>query len=111
MFRPRYAGATTMHEFAHAVMDLCFTLEDYAEVKDLYNDARAANAAFPGSYARTNVAEFFAETSIAYFHIPAREYRDTYYGTPRDALGQTLPQTVAFLESVYGERPLRQTSP
>ena len=111
MFMPRYAGATTMHEFAHAVMDLCFTLEDYAEVKDLYNDARAANAAFPGSYARTNAGEFFAETSNAYFHIPAREYRDAYYGTPRDALGQTLPQTVAFLESVYGERPLRQTSP
>ena len=108
MFMPRYAGAITMHEFAHAVMDLCFTPEDYAEVKDLYNDARAANA-FPGSYAKTNVGEFFAETTGAYFHIPASEYWG-HSGT-QDALGRTIPQMVAFLERVYGERPLRQTSP
>ena len=100
-----YTGVAAMHEFAHAVMNLCFTREDHAEATALYNDALRSNA-FPGSYAMTNVDEFFADTSLAYLNAPIHDWGLAENQSARDALRTTLPQVFAFLERVYGEQPL-----
>ena len=106
LFRGRKAGAVTMHEFAHAIMNLCFTKEEKDEVTALYNEALRVNA-FRGSYAMTNRDEFFAETSVAYFHMPPGDWGLAEYQSGQDALRRTLPQTFAFMERIYGEPPLR----
>ena len=81
----------TMHEFAHAIQNLCFTRQDHETWNALYDAAIQADV-FPGSYAMLNEKEFFAQTSVAYFNAPIQ-----------DALKTALPQTFAFLEGVYGE--------
>ena len=90
----------TMHEFAHAIQNLCFTRQDRETWNALYDAAIQANV-FPGSYAMLNKGEFFAQTSVAYFNAPVQ-----------DALKTALPQTFAFLERVYGElSPLPAPTP
>ena len=101
-------GTVTVHEFAHAVMALCFTPEDHAEVRTLYKDALRANA-FHGSYAIKNASEFFAETSVLYFDMPTNP---TFENQPtQDTLRTFLPQIFAFMERVYGEPPSMRTAP
>ena len=104
-----YAGDVTMHEFAHAVMNLCFTREDRAEVAELYDEALRANA-FPGSYAMTDEREFFADTSLAYLNAPIHDWGLDGSQPFQDALKTTLPQTFAFMERVYGD-PLPPPTP
>ena len=100
------AGYVTMHEFAHGAHQ-CATREDNAEVTELYDGALRANA-FPGSYAMTVQDEFFAEMSVAYFDVPAVGWGLSRNQSSREALRRTLPQTFAFMERIYGERPVRQ---
>ena len=104
-----YAGDVAMHEFAHAVMNLCFTQEDRAEVAKLYDEALRANA-FPGSYAMTDEREFFADASLAYLNAPIHDWGLDGSQPFQDALRTTLPQTFAFMERVYGD-PLPPPTP
>ena len=93
----------TIHEFAHAVMNLCFTWRDAEAWSALHAAALEANV-FPGTYAMTDEDEFFAETSVAYFSA-----EDIGLGIHpsriRDLVRTTLPETFAFLERIYGEAP------
>lgn len=102
-------SSVTIHEFAHAVMNLCFTQEDRAEVAELYDEALQANA-FPGSYAMTDEREFFADTSLAYLNAPIHDWGLDGSQPFQDALRTTLPQTFAFMERVYGD-PLPPPTP
>ena len=104
LLRGYAAGYVAMHEFAHAVHQ-CATREDNAEVTALYDAALQANA-FPGSYAMTAQGEFFAEMSLAYFDMQGGGLSRNQ--SSREALRMTLPQTFAFMERIYGERPARQ---
>ena len=89
----------TIHEFAHAVQNLCFTPEDRETWSALYDAAIQANA-FPGTYLRTNPDEFFAVLSTAYFGatdelgVAREEVRETFR--------TTLPDAFAFVEGIYG---------
>ena len=93
----------TMHEFAHAVMELCFTWRDLSEWRSLYAAALEANV-FPGTYAMTNDGEFFAETSTAYFSADGMG-QGIHPSRIQDHVRTTLPETFAFLERIYGEAP------
>ena len=104
-----FTGVLAMHEFAHAVMNLCFTQEDRAEVAKLYDGALRADA-FPGSYAMTDEREFFADTSLAYLNAPIHDWGLDGSQPFQDALRTTLPQTFAFMERVYGD-PLPPPTP
>ena len=106
-----HAGGVATHEFAHAVMNLCFTEEDHAEIAELYDEALQVKA-FPRSYAMTNKSEFFAEMSVAYFNGWSDDLNvdfklwihDWRFGNQSvsDALRETYPQIFAFMERVYG---------
>lgn len=93
----------TMHEFAHAVMNLCFTWRDAEEWSALYAAALEANV-FPGTYAMTNEDEFFAETSTAYFSAYDMGL-GIHPSEIQEHVRTTLPETFAFLERIYGEAP------
>ena len=105
-----FTGDLTMHEFAHAVMNLCFTQEDYDEVANLYDEALQADV-FPDSYAMTNEDEFFAETSLAYLNAPIHDWGLDGSQPFQDALRTTLPQTFAFMERIYGDPSPPPTPP
>ena len=95
--------STTMHEFAHAVMNLCFTRRDSDEWSALYAAALKANV-FPGTYAMTNKYEFFAEMSVAYFSAGYGGLK-IHPSRIQDHVRMTLPEMFAFLERIYGEAP------
>ena len=94
----------TMHEFAHAIMNLCFTWRDAEEWSALYADALEANV-FPGTYAMINEREFFAQLSVAYFNVSDAIRVGVHVSQVQDRLRTALPETFAFLERIYGEAP------
>ena len=89
----------TIHEFAHAVQNLCFTPEDRETWSALYDAAIQANA-FPGTYLRTNPDEFFAVLSTAYFG--ATDELGVARDEVRETFRTTLPDAFAFVEGIYG---------
>ena len=100
-----FTGVLAMHEFAHAVMNLCLPQEDLAEVAKLYDEALQADVLPDESYAMLDEREFFAETSLAYLNAPIHDWGLDGSQPIQDALRTTLPQTFAFMERVYGEPP------
>ena len=96
------AGYITAHEFAHVIMELCFTEEDYREVEAHYDYALWSGAFPRGAYLMTNDREFFAEMSSAYFDMPLLHSELPENLSTRDALRTSLPQMFAFLDRVYG---------
>ena len=105
-----YTGVAAMHEFAHAVMNLCFPPEDIDEVAKLYDEALQADALPDESYAMLDEREFFAETSLAYLNAPIYDWGLDGSQPIHDALRTTLPQTFALMERVYGD-PLPPPAP
>ena len=89
----------TIHEFAHAIQNLCFTQEDRETWNALYDAAIQANV-FPGKYLRTNPDEFFAILSTAYF--AATSELGVARGAVRETFRSTLPDAFAFVEGIYG---------
>ena len=88
----------TIHEYAHAMQNLCFTQGDRQKWNGFYSDARQANA-FPGEYAMVNDNEFFAVLTTVYFGATT-ELGDK--AAVRKTLEDDFPGVWGFLEEIYG---------
>ena len=92
----------TMHEFAHAIQEVCFNQADHAQINAIYKAAQQAGL-FPGTYAMSNVHEFFAAFSEVFFNRAG--WLDDYWvgeGLPRSegrqALRRSLPLWKRFMK-------------
>ena len=83
----------TVHEFAHHIMNLCFTQDDHALWEGLRRESAQAGSRF-GEGLMVNVDEFFAGVSSAYFGING--------GIPKRALERFPDAVSASLEDIYG---------
>lgn len=94
----------TIHEYAHAIMNLCFNQADHDMLGALYAGAQQAGL-FPGAYVMTNTDEFFAIFSTVYFNA-AEEL--SKFGISRNQGRQDLqdqqPDIFAFMERIYNAR-------
>ena len=88
----------TVHEFAHAVQNLCFTQQDHAQLNGLYDEALQANP-FPGAHAMADTHEFFAVFTTAYFD--ATDELGVGRNEVREILRTDLPKVFAFMERLY----------
>ena len=93
----------TIHEFAHAVQNLCFTEDEQERWAEFYRDAKRADL-FHGAYGMSNDNEFFAEFSVSYFEhqgeIQRRWTLDADRLT-RHQLSTLLPEIFSFLGRIY----------
>ncbi len=93
-----------IHEYAHAIMNLCFNAAERAKNKELYTEAQRAGW-FTGEYAMTNVDEFFAVFTTIYFDENSEL---SHLGIPRHAgnavLRRKYPGIYAFMEQIYNSR-------
>lgn len=83
------------HEMGHLVHSWGLDPPDYIETRFLYNDAIKAGL-YEGLYASTNVNEYFAEGTQAYF-----DAQDRQGDRNRTWLENYDPDLYALLESVY----------
>ncbi len=88
----------TVHEFAHAIQNLCFTASDDTRWSRFYAQALQANL-YPGSHAMHDVYEFFAVFSSSYFGVTDELGRRE---TSRTMIRRDFPDIFAFLQEVYG---------
>ena len=93
-----------IHEYAHAIMNLCFNAAERAKNKELYTEAQRAGW-FTGEYAMTNVDEFFAVFTTIYFDENSEL---SHLGIPRQGgsavLRRKYPGIHAFMEQIYNSR-------
>ena len=96
------AYSLVLHEFAHAVQNLCFTVDEQMEWASLYESTRDAGL-LPGTYAMTNDDEFFAEFSVSFFELWYQSVWDGVYGRmpPKQQLSEDFPEVFAFLGEIY----------
>ena len=94
--------STVLHEFAHAVQNLCFTAKEQREWVSLYKSTRDAGD-LPGTYAITNDNEFFAEFSVSYFELWYQSVWDGAYGRlpSKQQMSEDFPEVFAFLGEIY----------
>ena len=88
----------TVHEFAHAIQNLCFTPEDHRTWSGFYTQAIQANFN-PGSYAMYDVGEFFAVFSSSYFGV-TDELGDRMGS--RAMIRDDFPKIFESLSEIYG---------
>lgn len=88
----------TVHEFAHAIQNLCFTPEDHRKWSGFYSQALQADFN-PGSHLMHDVYEFFAVFSSAYFGV-TDELGDR--STSRDTIHNDFPDIFRSLTRIYG---------
>ena len=91
----------TIHEFAHAIENLCFTSSDRDRLTALY-DATIASGAIDDTYAATNEDEFFAVFTTVYFNAT------TEMGTiaaDQDQLESDFPELHQFLFELFANVP------
>ncbi|MCY3894977.1 MAG: hypothetical protein OXG17_00735 [Chloroflexi bacterium] len=88
----------TVHEFAHAIQNLCFAPADDRKWRGFY--ARSVQANFrPGSHQMHDVYEFFAVFSDAYFGV------GHWLGDPstsRELIQRDFPKIFQALQEIYG---------
>lgn len=84
----------TYHEFAHAIMNLGFNIEQRNAWLTIYNSARARNT-FPNAFAMVNQDEYWAELSQSWFKV------NNDIGTGNEIRARDQ-EAFWFLESVYG---------
>ena len=96
------AYSVVLHEFAHAVQNLCFTEEEQRGWVSLYESTRDVDV-LPGTYAITNNNEFFAEFSVSYFELWYQSVWDGAYGRlpPNQQLREDFPEVFDFLGEIY----------
>ena len=88
----------TVHEFAHAIQNLCFTPADDRKWRGFYTRALQANFR-PGSHQMHDVYEFFAVFSDGYFgvgHWPGDP------STGRELIRKDFPDIFEALLEIYG---------
>lgn len=89
----------TIHEFAHAIENLCFTSTDRQRLTTLY-DATIASGAIDDTYAATNEDEFFAVFTTAYFNATTEL---ATVAADREQLETDFPEVHQFLSELYGD--------
>ena len=92
-----------LHEFAHAIQNLCFTKDEQRDWDGFYDETYELGV-FPDAYGMTNDDEFFAEFSISYFEqLYQTQGRWTYIEDEftREQLSEDFPEVFAFLEEIY----------
>ena len=92
-----YRGWVALHEFAHAIQNLCFAEEDHEEWNKFYEDALEANL-YPGSHMMADTHEFFAEFSQGYFEVTDNLGKNLN----RSELWDRFPEIFQFLDEIYG---------
>lgn len=100
----------TMHEFAHAVQEVCFTTEEQARWEDLYEEAMA-EVLFPlDEYLMSNNGEFFAGLTTIYFNSSRELNHHGISGSrgradlEKKLKAEGFLEVLAFLEEIYGPR-------
>lgn len=88
----------TVHEFAHAIENLCFTPADDEKWGAYYAAALEANR-YPGTHAMHDVDEFFAVFSSSYLGV-TDELGDR--STSRDLIRTEFPDIFESLKETYG---------
>lgn len=88
-----WAEDITVHEFAHAIMNLGFAPEDVLKINSLYRDA-LSKGRFHGSFAMTRVDEFWAELTQSFFSV------NNEIGGPERIAEDDL-EAYRFLERIY----------
>ena len=91
----------TIHEFAHAIENLCFTSSDRQRLTALY-DATIASGAIDGTSAATNKDEFFAVFTTVYFNA-TNELASV--AADREQLQSDFPELHQFLFELFGTVP------
>ena len=91
----------TIHEFAHAIENLCFTSSDRERLTTLY-DATMATGAIDGTYAATNEDEFFAVFTTVYFNATTEL---ATIAADQDQLQSDFPELHQFLFELFGTVP------
>ena len=101
----------TMHEFAHAIQDVCFTPEERSRWETLYEEAKSVMLFPLDQYLMAhNNDEFFAVLTTVYFNRTGELHE---HGIPRNtgraALARKLEaaglwEIFVFLEEIYGPR-------
>ncbi len=88
----------TVHEFAHAIQNLCFTPADAEKWGRFYGEALGAGL-YPGTHAMHDVFEFFAVFSSSYFGVTDELGNRE---TSRDMIRDEFPEIFESLEEIYG---------
>ena len=88
----------TVHEFAHAIQNLCFTPVDHEKWRGFYAEALGTNL-YPETHAMHDVMEFFAVFSSSYFGV-TDELGDRQTST--DMIRDDFPGIFESLEGIYG---------
>jgi hypothetical protein len=88
----------TVHEFAHAIQNLCFTQNDREKWSNFHAEALQDNL-YPGQHAMATVYEFFAVFSSSYFGVtPELGNRNT----SRGMIKADFPDIFESLKEIYG---------
>jgi hypothetical protein len=91
-----------LHEIAHAVHDQVLGREN-AGIKSGYKQAMDRKLMDPNAYASTNISEYFAEMTCAYFNQLA------YYPRTRSDLKKHDPVTCNLMEGIWGKVKIEAT--
>ena len=91
----------TIHEFAHAIENLCFNPRDRQRLTALYQSV-VDSGVIRGSYAATNEDEFFAIFTTVYFNA-TNELSPV--AKDQDHLEEDFPDLYDFLWELYGTVP------
>jgi hypothetical protein len=87
----------TVHEFAHAIMNLGFAPDDVLKINSLYRDA-LSKGKFRGSFAMSRVDEFWAELTQSFFSV------NNEIGGP-EQIAEVDNDSYRFLERIFGFLP------
>ncbi len=98
-----FRGLVAVHEFAHAIQNLCFTPNDHELWNGFYKNAQEAGV-YPGTHMMANVMEFFAVLTTGYFEVTDELGR---YNT-RQNLESRFPEIYRALDEIYGGAILPQ---
>ena len=92
-----YRGLVVVHEFAHAILNLCLTQDDHDQWDGYYEEAVRVGLS-PGTHMMSNVQEFFAVFSTGYFEVRDELER----GSGREDLERQFPEIFQALDEIYG---------
>jgi hypothetical protein len=83
----------TVHEFAHAIMNLGFAPDDLLKINALYKNA-LSKGLYPGTFAMSRVDEFWAELTQSFFSV------NNEIGGP-EQIAEIDNESYRFLEQIY----------
>lgn len=90
----------TVHEFGHGVMEIGFTAEEVARLKELYEQTKTGGKFSKYAYAMSNHLEYWAVFTQSYFEAGG----DNTAIPPLTEVKANDPEAYKFLQSIYGVR-------